>query len=58
MRGTADAGFSHHVGAESPGGHVRDGSVDEVGEDGFDDRVAAVGDVGVGGRFGGVGENG
>ena len=44
------------VGAESPGGHVREGSVDEVGEDGFDDRVAAVGDVGVGSRFGGVGE--
>jgi hypothetical protein len=31
-------------------------SVDEVGEGGFDDGVAAVGDVGVGGRLGGVGE--
>lgn len=36
--------------------HVRQGSVDEVGEDGFDDRVPAMGDIGVGGRGSGVGE--
>lgn len=46
------------VGAEAPGGNVGQGAVDEVGEGGFDDGVAAVGDVGVGGRLGGVGENG
>ena len=44
------------VGAEASGGHVRQRPVDEVGEHGFDDGVAAVGDVGVGDRFGGVGE--
>ena len=38
------------VGAEAAGGHVRQGAVDQVGEDGFDDGVAAVGDVGVGER--------
>lgn len=32
------------------------GSVDQVGEDGFDDGVLAVGDVGLGGREVGVGE--
>jgi hypothetical protein len=35
---------------------VGQGAVDEVGEGGFDDGVAAVGDIGVGGRLGGVGE--
>jgi len=35
------------VGTESARGHVCQGAVDEVGEDGFDDRVAAVGDVGI-----------
>ena len=30
--------------------------VDQVGEHGLDDRVATVGDIGVGDRFGGVGE--
>jgi hypothetical protein len=34
---------------------VGQGSVDEVGENGLDDRVLAVGDVGVGDRFGVVG---
>src|ERR1700758_541192 len=32
------------------------GAVDQVGEGGFDDGVAAVGEIGVGGRLGGVGE--
>jgi hypothetical protein len=35
---------------------VCQGSVDEIGKDGFDDRVFTVGDIGVGGRFGGVGD--
>jgi hypothetical protein len=35
---------------------VGQGSVDQVGEDGFDDGVLAVGDVGLGGREVGVGE--
>jgi hypothetical protein len=35
---------------------VRQLSVDQVGEHGFDDDVAAMGDVGIGDRFGGVGE--
>ena len=34
------------------------GSVDEVGEHGLDDRVAAMGDIGGLDRFVGVGENG
>src|SRR5262249_51276346 len=37
-------------------GLVGPGPVDEVGPDGFADRVAAVGDAGIGGRCGGVGE--
>ena len=44
------------VGAEAAGGHVRQRPVDQVGEHGFDDRVAAVGEVGLGDRFGGVGD--
>jgi hypothetical protein len=35
---------------------VGQGSVDQVGEHGFDDRVAAVDDVGLRGRQVGVGE--
>jgi hypothetical protein len=30
-------------------------TVDEIGKDGFDDRVASVGEVGLRGRFGVVG---
>ena len=41
---------------EAPRRHVRQRPVDEVGEDGFDDRVPAMGDIGVGGRGGDVGE--
>ena len=37
-------------------GQVREGSVDQVGEGGLDDRVAAVGDVGGRGWFETVGE--
>src|SRR5258705_356575 len=44
------------VGAEASRRYVGQRSVDEVGEGGFDDRVAAVGVIGVGGRLGGVGE--
>ena len=44
------------VGAEMPGGYVGQGAVDEVGEDGFDDGVLAVGDVGIGGGQVGVGQ--
>ena len=36
------------VGAEASRGDVGQGSVDQIGEDGFDDGVVAVGDVGVG----------
>src|SRR6478735_3831042 len=43
------------VGSEASRRNVGQGSVDEIGEGGFDDRVAAVGDIGVGGRLGGVG---
>lgn len=35
---------------------MRERAVDEVGEDGFDDRVPAVGDVGLRGRLVVVGE--
>jgi hypothetical protein len=35
------------VGAKAPGGQVGQRAVDEVGEHGLDDRVAAVDDVGV-----------
>ena len=35
---------------------MRQGAVDQVGEHGFDDGVAAVGDVGGGDGFVGVGE--
>jgi hypothetical protein len=31
-------------------------SIDQIGEDSFDDGVAAVGDVGIGDRFGVVGD--
>ena len=44
------------IGAEASRRYVGQGSVDQIGEGGFDDGVAAVGDVGVGGRLGGVGE--
>jgi hypothetical protein len=44
------------VGAEVPGGQVRQGPVDQVGEHGFDDRVTAVDDVGLRGRQVCVGE--
>ena len=37
---------THVVRAETARGQVRQGSVDQVGEHGFDDRVAAVGEVG------------
>ena len=40
------------VGAEAARGHVRQRAVDQVGEDGFDDGVAAVGDVGLGDGLG------
>ncbi len=36
------------VGCEMPGRNAYQGAVDEVGEDGFDDGVAAMRDVGVG----------
>jgi len=42
-RGPQDPG---RVGAETPGGHVGQGTVDEVGEYGFDDGATAVDDVG------------
>ena len=41
---------------ESAGWHVCEGSVDQVGEHGFDDGVSAVGDVGGSGRLNTVGE--
>jgi len=41
---------------EAAGGHVRQRSVDQVGEHGIDDRVPSVGDVGVDSRFRAVGE--
>src|SRR6185437_9999391 len=44
------------VGAEAPRRDVGQRSVDEIGEGGFDDGVVAVGEIGVGGGFGGVGE--
>jgi hypothetical protein len=44
------------IGAEASRRNVGQGSVDEIGEGGFDDRVAAVGDIGGGGRLGAVGE--
>ncbi|MGY4646335.1 hypothetical protein ACVWWN_000131 [Mycobacterium sp. URHB0021] len=44
------------VGAEAPRGHVRQGAVDQIGEDGFDDRVAAMGDVSLVDRQVGVSE--
>jgi hypothetical protein len=37
---------------------MRQRAVDEVGEHGLDDGVATVGDIGVGGRFLRVGEEG
>ena len=37
---------------------MRQRAVDEVGEHGLDDGVATVGDIGVGGRFLSVGEEG
>ena len=40
------------VGAEPARRHVRQGPVDQVGEHGFDDRVLAVGDVGLRRRAG------
>ena len=43
------------VGAETSW-DVGQGAVDEVGEGRFDDGVAAVGEIGVGGWLGGVGE--
>ena len=42
--------------AKIPGGHVRPGPVDEVGEYGFDDGVPAVGQVRIDQRVGVVGE--
>ncbi len=44
------------VGAETPRRQVRQGSVDEVCEHGFDNGVLAVGDVGLGGGRLGVGQ--
>ena len=48
-----DGGTQHpgRVGAEVPRRHVRQRAVYQVGEGGFDDGVAAVGDVGVGERL-------
>ena len=44
------------VRSEASRRHVRQRAVEEVGEDGFDDRVPAMGSIGVVGRGGGVGE--
>ena len=44
------------VGAEAARGHVGQWPVDQIGEHGFDDRVLAVGDVGLGDGQVGVGE--
>jgi len=52
-RGAQDPG---RVRAEASRGHVGQGSVDEVGEHGLDDRVAAMGDIGGIEGFLGVGE--
>src|SRR6266702_6589726 len=42
------------VGRELARWHVGQWPVDEIGEDGFDDRVPTVGDVGLRGRLGAV----
>ena len=52
-RGAQDPGV---IGAESPRGDVCERSVDEVGEHGLDHSVFSVGDVGVDGGLGGIGE--
>jgi hypothetical protein len=44
------------VRGELAGGQVRQGAVDDVGQDGLDDGVLAVGDVGLRGRLGAVGQ--
>jgi hypothetical protein len=41
---------------EAARGQVREGPVDQVGEDGLDDRVPPVGQVGLDGGFGAVGQ--
>ena len=44
------------VRAKPPGRDMREWAVDQVGEGGLHDRVLTVGEVGLGGRQGGVGE--
>lgn len=54
--GDGRAQYPGRVRPETSRGHVGQGSVDEVGEHGFDDRVAAVSDVSDVDGFVGVGE--
>jgi hypothetical protein len=50
------AQIAHAVRGEPDRGQVSQRPVDQVGEHGLDDRVPAVGDVGLRGRLGAVGE--